>query len=55
MKLNRIAAATVVAAIAVGTVSGLAVTQHGRSPSHRRLFRWRPIRSRLICTRLSRI
>ena len=28
MKLNRIAAAAAVAAIAVGTVSGLAVTQH---------------------------
>jgi hypothetical protein len=29
MKLNRIAAAAAVAAIAVGTVSGFAVTQHG--------------------------
>jgi hypothetical protein len=29
MKLNRIAAAAAVAAIAVGTVSGLVVTQHG--------------------------
>src|SRR6266404_4425178 len=29
MKLNRIAAAAAVAAIAVGTVSGLAVTKHG--------------------------
>lgn len=29
MKLNRIAAAAAVAAIAVGTISGLAVTQHG--------------------------
>jgi hypothetical protein len=29
MKLNRIAAAAAVAAIAVGTVSGLAATQHG--------------------------
>jgi hypothetical protein len=29
MKLNRIAAAAAVAAIAVGTVSGLAVTHHG--------------------------